>query len=195
MKERHRMNKMSRALGAVPALLLLAACTTIPNGPSTYALPGTGKTFERFRYDDGDCRQYATSQAGGNPNDAAVSSGLASAAVGTAIGAVAGAAIGGHGGAAVGAGTGLIVGGIAGTGAAQASGYNLQQRYDMSYGQCMYAKGHKIPVSGSFAAATPRRQPAAAPAAAYPPPPPPPPPRGAAAYPPPPPPPPPPGYR
>jgi hypothetical protein len=155
-------------------VLLLAACTTIPSGPSTYALPGTGKSFERFRYDDGDCRQYASSQTG-NPNDAAVNSGVASAAVGTAIGAVAGAAIGGQSGAAVGAGTGLAVGAMAGTGAAQVSGYSLQQRYDMAYGQCMYAKGHKIPVSGTFSAATPRRQ-AAPPAAAYPPPPPPPPP-------------------
>ena len=173
------MRSTLRAAALLPALVL-AACTTIPNGPSTYALPGTGKSFERFRYDDGDCRQYASSQNGASANDAAVNSGVASAAVGTVIGAVAGAAIGGQSGAAVGAGTGLAVGAIAGTGAAQASGYNLQQRYDMSYGQCMYAKGHKIPVSGTFAASTPRRQPAppASAPAAYPPPPPPPPPPG-----------------
>lgn len=169
----HPMRVRPRALAVLPALLL-AACTTLPAGPSTYALPGTGKSFERFRYDEGDCRQYAQSQTGGSANDAAINSGVASAAVGTAIGAVAGAAMGGHHGAAVGAGTGLIVGSVAGTGAAQASGYNLQQRYDMAYGQCMYAKGHKIPVSGSFTAATPRR--AGPPAGAYPPPPPPPPP-------------------
>jgi len=149
---------------------LLAACTTIPDGPSTYALPGSGKSFERFRYDEGDCRQYASAQTGGRTaNDAAVNSGVASAAVGTAIGAVAGAAMGGSHGAAAGAGAGLMVGALAGTGTAQASGHQMQQRYDMAYGQCMYAKGHKIPVSGSFAAGVaPRRQ---APSA-YPPPPP-----------------------
>ena len=43
----------------------LAACTTIPSGPSLYALPGTGKNFDQFRYDDQDCRQYAQVQTGG----------------------------------------------------------------------------------------------------------------------------------
>ena len=167
----------TKGLLVLPALFI-AACTTIPNGPSTYALPGTGKSFERFRYDDGDCRQYASTQNGGmTANDAAVNSGIASVAVGTAIGAVAGAALGGHSGAAVGAGTGLAVGALAGTGTAQASGQNLQQRYDMSYGQCMYAKGHKIPVSGSFAAAVPGRG-----HLTVPPPPPPPPPTAPRGY-------------
>ena len=176
-------NLLTAAVLAALAPLLLSACTTIPDGPSTYALPGTGKSFERFRYDDGDCRQFASSQTGGKTaNDAAINSGMASAAVGTAIGAVAGAAMGGQSGAAVGAGTGLAVGALAGTGTGQISGYQLQQRYDMAYGQCMYAKGHKIPVSGSFAATTSARRQAA----------PPPPPSG---YPPPPAYPPPPGYR
>lgn len=162
----------SKLLCGLVLVPLLAACTTIPEGPSTYALPGSGKTFERFRYDEGDCRQYANSQTGGKTaNDTAINSGMASAAVGTAIGAVAGAALGGSHGAAAGAGAGLAIGALAGTGTAQASGYQMQQRYDMAYGQCMYAKGHKIPVSGSFTGAVPanasRRQ------AAYPPPPPP----------------------
>jgi hypothetical protein len=30
------------------------------------------------------------------------------------------------------------------------SAYEAQQRYDMSYIQCMYAKGHRVPVSGQF---------------------------------------------
>ena len=48
----------------------------------------------------------------------------------------------------VGAGTGLLFGSVAGAGAGDASAYELQQRYDSGYIQCMYAKGHKVPVSG-----------------------------------------------
>jgi hypothetical protein len=115
------------------------------------ALPGTGKNFDQFRFDDAECRQFATAQIGGStPSQAAADSGVKSAVVGTAVGAAAGAAIGGEHGAAVGAGTGLVVGSLAGTGSAEYSGYVLQQRYDYAYIQCMYAKGHRVPVSGEF---------------------------------------------
>ena len=33
-------------------------------------------------------------------------------------------------------------------------GVSLQQRYDMAYMQCMYAKGHQIPAGGQVPAAT-----------------------------------------
>jgi YmgG-like glycine-zipper protein len=174
---------MKRALRYPPllALVALAACTTVPpSGPSMLVLPGTGKNFDQFRADDYECRQYASSQLGTTPAQAAEESGLRSAAVGTAIGAVAGAAIGGQRGAAVGAGTGLAVGGLAGTGTASQSAYTLQQRYDFGYQQCMYAKGHKVPVSGTFASSIPeparRTPPPSAPPANYSPPIPPPPP-------------------
>ena len=138
-------------LAALASLTLVAACTTMPTGPSAMALPGTGKTFDQFRADDADCRAYAQSQVGGGTaQDAVVDSGVKSAVVGTAVGALAGAAIGGHQGAGVGAGTGLIVGSMAGTGASQSSGYSAQHRYDNAYIQCMYAKGEKVPVSGQF---------------------------------------------
>ncbi|MDP2028056.1 MAG: glycine zipper family protein [Thiobacillus sp.] len=137
---------------AVLALtLLVAACTTMPTGPTVMVLPGTGKSFDQFRADDMVCRSYAFESVGGvTASQAATQSGVSSAVVGTVIGAAAGAAIGGHEGAGVGAGTGLLVGGLAGTGTAQASGYNLQYRYDHGYVQCMYAKGHQVPVSGSI---------------------------------------------
>ncbi|HUW29911.1 MAG TPA: YMGG-like glycine zipper-containing protein [Sulfuriferula sp.] len=145
-------------------LLLLGACTTIPSGPSVTVLPGSGKSFEQFRMDDYVCRQFALDQINGvTPSQAATESGVTSAVVGTVVGAAAGAALGGHEGAGVGAGTGLLVGGLAGTEAAQASGYGAQQRYDASYVQCMYAKGHQVPVYGRII-----RQPRAS----YPPPPP-----------------------
>lgn len=156
----------------IRSILLLAAaaaagCASMPDGPSLMALPGTGKSFAQFQADDGVCRNFAYYQVGGrSADDAAAESAVKSAAVGTAVGAAAGAAIGGGQGAGVGAGTGLLVGSMAGADAARGSGYALQRRYDMAYSQCMYGKGHKIPVSGRFTAnAAPR-------SAAYPPPPP-----------------------
>jgi len=130
---------------------LLGGCVTVPTGPSVMSLPGTGKSFDQFRVDDFACRQYAGA-ATGTPSAASEQSAAASAAVGTAVGAIAGAAIGGSEGAAVGAGTGLIVGAAAGSGAATTSAYHVQQRYDHAYLQCMYAKGHKIPVRRDYVA-------------------------------------------
>ena len=148
------------------ALLVVGACTTVPSGPGVLVLPGTGKSFEQFHADDYECRQFASAQVGGTTsNQAASDSAVKSAAVGTLIGAAAGAAINGGRGAAVGAGGGLAVGALAGTGAAEDSAYSLQRRYDYSYMQCMYAKGHKVPVSGRFASSNPN------PPAAYAPPP------------------------
>lgn len=136
---------------SILVLLMLAGCVSIPSGPSMMALPGSGKSFDQFRLDDAECRQFASAQIGGTaPNQAVTESGVKSAVVGTAIGAAAGAAIGGERGAGVGAGTGLVVGGLAGTGAGEASGYELQRRYDYAYIQCMYAKGNRVPVSGAF---------------------------------------------
>ena len=163
---------MTRAFRLTPllALLLVGACTTLPSGPGVMALPGTGKSFDQFRADDFDCRQFASAQVGGAaPNQAATDIGVKSAAIGTLVGAAAGAAIGGSRGAAAGAGTGLAVGALAGTGAAEGSAYGLQRRYDYAYIQCMYANGHKVPVSGNLTNLNPN------PAAPYTPPPPPPP--------------------
>ncbi|MBI1965541.1 MAG: hypothetical protein HYS46_04765 [Betaproteobacteria bacterium] len=155
----------------IAVLLALAACTTVPTGPAVMVLPGTGKSFDQFRFDDGACRQFAFDQIGGwTAARAQEDSAVKSAVVGTAVGAIAGAAIGGNSaGAATGAGVGLLGGSLAGAGAADQSARGAQYRYDVAYQQCMYAKGHRIPVSGRFT----YPQPAAAPAASYPPPPPP----------------------
>jgi outer membrane lipoprotein SlyB len=138
-------------ISALALTLLVASCTTMPTGPTVMVLPGSNKSFDQFRADDMECRNYALQSVGGlTASQAATQSGVSSAVVGTVLGAAAGAAIGGHEGAGVGAGTGLVVGGLAGTGTAQASGYDLQYRYDHGYIQCMYAKGHQVPVSGSI---------------------------------------------
>jgi len=154
------------------ALIGLSACAAIPSGPSLMALPGSTKTFDEFRADDAMCRQYAYELvAGVTPEKAATDAGLASALVGTALGAAAGAAFGGGEGALIGAGAGLLLGSAVGTGYASGSWYVVQQRYDNGYVVCMYAKGHKVPVSGQFASY--RRQTSGPSSSYYPPPPPP----------------------
>ncbi|MGE5493300.1 MAG: YMGG-like glycine zipper-containing protein [Actinomycetota bacterium] len=156
------------------SLLLLGACVTYPTAPSVMVLPGTGKSFDQFRFDDSLCRQYAFEQSGGRVAGQAASDSMARSAVaGTAIGAVAGAAIGGNQGAGVGAGTGLLVGSMAGASAGDTSAYGAQRRYDNAFIQCMYAKGHRVPVSGQFTVAPPPPPPPPASTAAPPPPPPP----------------------
>lgn len=147
------------------SLGLLAGCTTMPDGPSVMVLPGTGKSFDQFRFDDSDCKQFASGQLGGTtPSSAQADSGVRSAAVGTAIGAIAGAAMDGGHGAGVGAGAGLLMGSMAGAGAADTSGRGLQRRYDIAYQQCMYAKGHRIPVYGRMSGGRTMEYSSAAPA-------------------------------
>jgi hypothetical protein len=134
-------------------LVALGACTTLPSGPGVLVLPGTGKSFDEFKANEFECRQYASAQVGGtSPNDVAADNAVRNAAVGTAVGALAGAVIGGRQGAGVGAGTGLVVGAAAGSGTGEYSGRALQQRYDFAYLQCMYARGNRVPVSGRFEA-------------------------------------------
>lgn len=142
------MTEFRKSIGLITALLV-SACTTLPDGPSAMAMPGTGMSFEQFRDDDGYCRHYAYDQIGGRTATQAGGDSFArSAVLGTAIGAVAGAALGGEHGAGTGAAAGLIVGSVAGANAAEASAYTAQRRYDHAYLQCMYAQGHRVPVSG-----------------------------------------------
>ena len=167
------MKTPSISLAAASALLL-AACVSVPTGPSLMALPGTGKSFEQFRSDDVQCRQYAQGLMGGaSAEQAAIDAGLRSAAVGTVVGAIAGAAIGGHDSAGVGAGTGLLVGSMAGASAAQHSAYATPRNYDNAYIQCMYAKGQRVPVPATMLPGRIQAPNYGPPADFYPPPPPP----------------------
>jgi hypothetical protein len=144
-------------IGSVLALLLLGGCATLPNGPSVLVLPGSGKTFDQFRFDEQNCRSFALAQIGGTPqSQAAVNAGVASAAIGTAVGAAAGAAIGGGTGAGIGAGSGLVLGSLLGTGFGQDAYGRAQQQYDFAFQQCMYANGHRVPVAGVFPQQAPR---------------------------------------
>ncbi|MDD5295742.1 MAG: hypothetical protein PHU46_02410 [Rhodocyclaceae bacterium] len=155
--------------------LVVGGCTTVPVGPNVMVLPGTGKNFDQFRYDDSVCRQYAQGQIGGaDANQAATDAGVKSAVVGTLVGAAIGAAADGSRGAGSGAAVGLAMGSMAGAGAAQSTGYATQRHYDVAYTQCMYAKGHRVPVSGQLQSAPSAGSYAPLPAAGgyYPPPPP-----------------------
>lgn len=145
------MQNTPRLICLLSLLLFLTACVHIPSGPSVMVLPGAGKSFDQFRSDDYLCKQYASQQSDSQtPRQASLSSGMESAAVGAALGAAAGAAFGGGRGAAIGAGSGLLAGGLSGSSTAQTSGRISQQRYDMSYIQCMYANGHRVPIVGQF---------------------------------------------
>jgi len=186
--------KIKAVAVCVVAGLITTACVTVPTGPSVMVLPGSGKNFDQFQFDDATCRQWASQQTGTTTSEASTNSTVAGAAIGTVLGAAAGAAIGAAAGspgtgAAVGAGVGLLGGTAVGANNASASYRTVQRRYDASYMQCMYAKGHQIPVArGSQPAYS---APAGTSRPASPPPPPPPPPATsspAAAAPPPPPP-------
>ncbi len=151
MEEKGMTYTILKRLPLAILVLLLGGCAAMPTGPSVMVYPGTGKSFDQFRYDDLTCRQYALQYAGGtSPSQNAAQSGIASALAGTAVGAAAGALIGGNEGAAVGAGTGLLVGAMAGSETAQTSAYYTQQPYDNAYIQCMYASGHLVPLSGQL---------------------------------------------
>jgi hypothetical protein len=156
---------MSRALSLAPlapvlalGVLALGACAVAPpTGPTVMVMPGKGKDLAAFQQDDAVCRHYASAQIGyGSPAQAATQSAVGSAVVGTALGAAAGAAIGAAAGnpaagAAIGAGSGLLLGSAAGAGNAAYAAGALQQRYDVSYAQCMVAEGNTLP-SGMAAA-------------------------------------------
>ena len=163
--------------GVLPLVLiaaLLGGCASVPTGPSIMALPGNGKTFEQFQYDDAACRQFASQQVGTTTERSATESTMSGAVIGTLVGAAAGAALGAAAGnagvgAAAGAGVGLLGGTAIGGSRADAYAGGVQRRYDNSYTQCMYAKGNQVPgVSGT------RVQPPAYTSPAPPPPPPPP---------------------
>jgi hypothetical protein len=146
-------------LGVLSVLALSACAVAPPQGPSVMALPAQGKNFDAFQQDDAVCRGFATQQTGGaSAAQAANNSAVGSAVIGTALGAGLGAALGSVGGAlgagaAIGGATGLLAGSAIGAGNAQASGANVQARYDTAYTQCMYSKGNSVQgAPGGYAA-------------------------------------------
>jgi Glycine-zipper domain len=150
------MRKVSSvSLASWAAGVLLIGCATIPTGPSVLVLPGQGKTLDRFQHDDAVCRQWSSQQIGTTRQQAVTESTVTGAVVGTTLGAATGAAIGAAAGspgtgAAVGSAVGLLGGTAAGAQQGEYSGWELQRRYDVAYMQCMYTKGHQIPVPRGY---------------------------------------------
>lgn len=153
MREEIVVARLRMTIGLAGTLALIGCAVAPPSGPSVMVLPSNGKSFAQFQQEDVACRQYASQQIGNqSPAQAANNSAVGSAAFGTILGAAAGALLGAAGGdaaegAAIGGGAGLLVGSAWGANAAYASGAALQQRYDMAYVQCMYAKGNRVPTA------------------------------------------------
>lgn len=157
------MNIRSKGLLCLAALGLGACAAIPPAGPSVMVLPGAGSTFDRFRQDQAVCEMYARDAIGqATPAQAAENSAVNSAAVGAAVGAAAGALIGAAsgdpgGGAAVGAGVGMLGGSLEGIDAYNQTADVMQDRYDTAFVQCMYAKGHQVPVPAGYRAPAPQQ--------------------------------------
>ena len=138
------------SFAALAAPIALGACVVAPPaGPTVMAMPGQGKSFEAFQQDDGTCRGWASQQTGGVQPAGRQQRAVGSALLGTALGAGVGAAIGSvagavGAGAAIGGATGLLAGSAIGADNAQASGGDVQYRYDAAYSQCMSAKGNSV---------------------------------------------------
>lgn len=145
------MNGIARGSVAVMvAGALLSGCATVPQGPSVMVLPGSTKSFEQFQVDDAACRQWASQQVGTTGDKTVTDNTVGGAVIGTLVGAAAGAALGAAAGnagvgAAAGAGVGLLGGTAIGASRGDAYGGSVQRQYDMSYTQCMYAKGNQVP--------------------------------------------------
>ncbi len=135
---------MKKVIPALIGVCLLAACVSPPMGPSVAVMPAPNKPFDVFAQDQATCKEFADSQVAGDAN-AANNQAIGTAAIGTALGAGLGAAVGEGRGAAVGAGAGAIAGTAIGSGQSEQAQMSLQQRYNIAYSQCMYAKGNQVP--------------------------------------------------
>jgi hypothetical protein len=138
-----RVKGTAVALGAAFALFL-GGCVSQPTGPTVAVMPAPNKPFEVFQQDQGICTQYASQQVAGGA-EAANNAAVGTAVITTVLGAGLGAAVGGGYGAAVGAASGAVAGTAIGAAPTWNSQYGLQQRYDVAYSQCMYAKGNQVP--------------------------------------------------
>jgi uncharacterized protein YcfJ len=131
-------------IAAVAAGILVSGCATAPLGPTIAAMPPPGKSFEHFIQDDQVCRQWASATVGPHSNEA-TNRMIGSMLAGLALGAATGAMADGSDGAGTGAAIGTVVGTGVGYNESAMTGWSAQRSYDVSYQQCMYAKGNVIP--------------------------------------------------
>ena len=149
------MKRQTTITAAVMTVLLLAGCAApTPTGPTITSVPPAGKSLTLFQNDDYSCRNYAqqtVAYPASKQNTAG--NGVATAAVGTGLGAAVGALLGAAGGnagtgAAIGAGAGLLGGSAVAAGQTGHAAGSLQQIYDNAYAQCMTSRGNGIVPQG-----------------------------------------------
>lgn len=133
-----------KAKAVIAVLALLGGCVSPPIGPTVAVLPAPGKPLDKFAEEDAYCREYARQQVALAPEQVD-SQLIGSAVVGTLLGAGLGAAVGRGPGAAFGAATGTLIGTGMASGNAAWAQMTIQQRYNIAYMQCMYAKGNQVP--------------------------------------------------
>jgi outer membrane lipoprotein SlyB len=135
----------TRTIVATTAMAaLLSGCVTPPMGPTIPVMPGPNKSLEAFQADETTCEQYASQRVAGGA-ESANNTAIGEAILGTALGAGLGAAVGGGRGAAIGAASGAVVGTAVGANTSGWAQMSLQQRYDVTYAQCMSTKGDRVP--------------------------------------------------
>src|SRR5215471_3114001 len=81
-----RVRMKAGVSGVAVLALLLSGCAQTPMGPTVQVMPGPGKSFEAFTYDQAGCKQFAEAMVAGqaqNANNRAVGA----AAIGTVLGA------------------------------------------------------------------------------------------------------------
>src|SRR5579871_4822565 len=135
-------------------LVVLAGCTPFavqPPGPSVMVLPPKGKPFEAYAQDHTVCKQFAAEEVAGADTQANLRT-LGTVVTNAGLGAALGAAVGG-GGAAIGAASGAIAGAYVGANDTPWGVYQIQNRYNDAFLECMYAKGNQIPMSASSSGA------------------------------------------
>lgn len=142
------MNRNLPKITLIAALTIgLVGCASTPVGPSLTVMPAPGVPFTLFQADDQECRTFAQNTLNTTADDIAAKNTAKTAVIGAALGAVAGAMA--DGGSSRNVGTGAAIGLLGGaamgaTGGGEA-GKEVQRRYDISYQQCMYSKGHQVP--------------------------------------------------
>jgi hypothetical protein len=139
-----------RALAAlIPALV---GCTGVAPGPVALVMPAQGRSLAHFQVDDEFCRAFALDRLGGVSPEAAAITNLASSVIGAmGLFGLAGAVIDGSRGARIGAAVGAVTGGIGAGVAGLDARSPVQTRFDNAYVQCMFTRGHRVPISASLA--------------------------------------------
>jgi hypothetical protein len=128
-------------------------------GPTVQVMPGPGKSFEAFQYDQMACKQFAEQSVAGqaqSANNQAVGAAVLTTALGAGLGAATGSAWHAAGtGAAIGAGAGAATGAAIGSNMSSNAQMGIQGQYDNAFAQCMYSKGEMVPGYGPMMVNTP----------------------------------------